>query len=157
MSTRRVTLTLGAAVGGLLAAALLPVAIAVADDDDFVPNPSTLNPVSTEDFLPFYEKVVGSEYWSGFDTTTGKVLPPADDLFGNDTNTTIGSFTNDDFLVQSSNPTGIDVPDGTQIDFANYGLGFGNEFIDIPVGTSAGMSDLFITPFGDFALFGTYF
>lgn len=85
------------------------------------------------------------------------MLPVADDLFGNDTNTTIGSFTNDNFIVQSSDPTGIDVPDGTQIDFANYGLGFGNEFIDIPVGTSAGMSDLFITPFRDFALFGTYF
>ncbi|MGH3968978.1 MAG: hypothetical protein ACRDTV_12925 [Mycobacterium sp.] len=71
---------------------------------------------------------------------TGAVLGP-------DTETIFGSFTNDDF----SNG------DFT-IDLANFGGGWENEWIDIPgTGLGSGMSDLLITPLGDFALFGTFF
>jgi hypothetical protein len=58
-----------------------------------------------------------------------------------------GSFTNDDF----SNGT-------VSIDFANFGGGWENEWIDFPgTGPGSAISDLLITPFGDFPVLGTFF
>jgi hypothetical protein len=54
-------------------------------------------------------------------------------------------------------PTTFDLAGGTQIDIANFGLGFENEWLDIPSGPDAGISDLLITPFGDFELLGSAF
>jgi hypothetical protein len=158
---RRAALTLGAAAGGLLAAAFLPMAVASADEYDLTPNITTFAPSQVEGYPPLINEATGFERWNLFDLTTNSLSDP-DVLGGTDTQTTIGSFTNDDYLtnigqiiIGSSN--NFEVPAGTQIDLANFGLGFENEWLDIPSGPDAGISDLFITPFGDFALFGTGF
>jgi hypothetical protein len=147
LSTRRLTLTAGAAAGGLLVGAFLPMAVAFADETGWVPDPSTLNPTSVAGFPPYSpEEVTGTDAWSRFDFTTNTVTVP-DQLDGVDTATVFGSFTNDDF----SNG------DFT-IDFANFGGGWANEWIDIPgTGPGAAISDLLITPFGDFPVLGTFF
>jgi hypothetical protein len=141
---RRITSALVAAAGGLLVGACLPMAVAVADEDGFVPDPSTLNPTDVSGLPPWTpEVIVGHEAWSLFDFTTNTVLVP-DQLDGVDTETIFGSFINNDF----SNG------DFT-IDLANFGNGWENLWIDEPA--SAPISDLLITPFGDFPLFGTLF
>jgi hypothetical protein len=158
---RRVPLTLGAIAGGLLTAALLPMAVAFADEYDFTPDTASLDVTQVEGYPPLINEVTGTEDWNLADITTSGV-PFHDALAGTDTETTIGSFTNDDYLTSSTltvsgGPVDFFVPIGTQIDLANFGLGFENEWMDIPSGADAGTSDLFITPFGDFALFGTGF
>ena len=107
--------------------------------------------------------MTGAEDWSVNDATASIVADP-DVLAGTDTETTIGSFTNDDFLFPTSSgtiilegPTDFTFTPDTQIDLANFGLGFENEWIDIPSGSNAGISDLLITPFGDLQLLGTAF
>ena len=158
---RRATLTLGAVAGGLLAAALLPMAVAFADDFDFTPNITTFVPTQVEGYPPLIDEVTGTENWNFSDVTSGTVLV-TDAFDGKDTETTIGSFTNNDYLTTSSftvlgTTTDFGAPSGTQIDVADFGLGFENEWMDIPSGSDAGISDLLVTPFGDYALFGTGF
>jgi hypothetical protein len=58
---RRVVLTLGAAAGGLLAAAFLPMAVAFADEYDFVPDTSTLDIAQVEGYPPLVNEVTGTE------------------------------------------------------------------------------------------------
>lgn len=160
---RRVTLTLGAVAGGLLAAAFLPVAVAYADDFDVVPVTNTFVPTQVEGYPPLINEVTGTEAWTPNDLTTH--LPIGVDINGVDTETTIGSFTNDDFLQTQPNLTFVNIATqgvfvfstDTQIDLANFGGGFGNEWIDIPSGPDAGIADLLITPFGDVPLFGSVF
>jgi hypothetical protein len=156
---RRATLTLGAVAGGLLAAAFLPMAVAFADNYDFTPDITTFVPKQVEGYPPLINEVTGAEQWNVSDLTTNTTSIP--DLFGGtDTETTIGSFTNDDYLTNIGilfNSNNFDLPSGTQIDLANFGLGFENEWLDISSGSNPGVSDLFITPFGDFALFGSGF
>jgi hypothetical protein len=158
---RRATLALGAVAGGLLAAAFLPMAAAFADEYAFTPDLTTFAPTQAEGYPPLIDEVTGAEKWGLSDVTTNTVSFP--DVFtGTDTETTIGSFTNDDYLPNLGlivvGPSGsFLLSSGTQIDLANFGLGFENEWMDIPSGADAGTSDLFITPFGDFALFGTGF
>jgi hypothetical protein len=158
---RRATLTLGAVAGGLLGAALLPMAVAFANTYDFTPDLTSFAPTQVEGYPPLIDEVTGTENWGLFDATTNTSFAP-DVIRGTDTETTIGSFTNDDYLSSSGvNVIGIstvfEVPSGTQIDLANFGLGFENEWLDITSGSNPGISDLFITPFGDFELFGTGF
>jgi hypothetical protein len=148
LSTRRLTLTVGAAAGGLLVGAFLPMAVAFADETGWVPDPTTFDETAVTGFPPYSPEVVtGTEQWSRFDFTTNHVTVP-DQLIGVDTSTVFGSFTNDDFSNGASS-----------IDFANFGGGWANEWIDIPGGTGpgSGISDLLITPFGDMPLFGTFF
>jgi hypothetical protein len=160
MSKNRDFAVVSAVTGGLLAAAFLPMAVAVADEEDFTPDLTTFTPRQVEGYPPLINEVTGPESWSLSDITTNTVAFP--DVFGGtDTQTTIGSFTNDDFLTSSSftvlaSPSFF-VPAGSQLDLANFGLGYENEWLDIPSGTNTGISDLFITPFGDFALFGSGF
>ncbi len=154
---RRITLTLGAAAGGLLAAALLPMAVAFADDFDFTPDPTTFDPTQAEGYPPLVNEVIGTEDWNiGPITGAGTV---EDYLQGVDTQTTLGSFINNDFLTNVEHDfNNILLPADTQIDFANFGSGFENEWIDVPgTGTGAGVSDLLITPFGDLPLLGSIF
>lgn len=163
---RRVTCTLGALAGGLLAAAFLPVAVAFADQYDFTPDPTTFVPSQVEGYPPLINEVTGAEKWSLIDLTTNSVHNE-DLLSGTDTVTTIGSFTNDDFLYQNPVGGGVTifglgvsqfvVTDGTQIDLANFGFGYENAWMDIPSGPDAGISDLLITPFGDFEVLGSGF
>jgi len=118
-----------------------------------------------EGYPPLDNVVTGTEGWEFFDlTTNSSIFGGLPLLQGTDTETTIGSFSNDDFLVSMGGaimqPGGpyFYLPPETQIDLANFGDGFENEWIDIPTGgTAPGASDLFITPFGDFPLFGTAF
>jgi hypothetical protein len=145
LNTRRLALSFGAAAGGLLVAAFLPMAVAVADDVGFAPDPSTLNPTDVTGFPPYSPEVVTAhEAWNGFNFTTNTVTLH-DVLDGVDTETIFGSFTNNDF----SNA------DFT-IDLANFGGGWGNEWFDA-LDAGGAQSDLLITPFGDFPLFGTLF
>jgi hypothetical protein len=158
---RRATLTLGAVAGGLLAAAFLPVAVAFADNYDFTPDITSFAPTQVEGYPPLINEVTGIEEWNESDVTSGTVTFK-DAFEGKDTVTTIGSFTNNDFLTTLSftvlgTTSDFGAPSGTQIDIADFGQGFENEWMDIPSGPDAGASDLFITPFGDFALFGTGF
>jgi hypothetical protein len=113
----RVVLTLGAAAGGLLAAAFLPTAVAFADE------------YGPEDFS------------------------------GTDTETTIGSFTNNDYLTSTAliAPNNFLMEGATQVDLANFGDGRENEWIDVPSGSDPGISDLLITLCGDFQLPGSFF
>ena len=147
LSTGRLTLTAGAAAGGLLVGAFLPVAVAFADETGWVPDPNTFDATAVTGFPPYSPEVVtGTDAWNRFDFTTNTVTVP-DQLDGVDTETVFGSFTNDDFSNGAS-----------FIDFANFGGGWANEWIDIPgTGTGFGISDLLITPFGDMPLLGTFF
>ncbi|MGB9251525.1 MAG: hypothetical protein WCC28_17555 [Mycobacterium sp.] len=146
--------SLSAAASGLLAAGFLPMAVASADIYDAVPDPVTFQPTDAIGYPPLYSEVIGTEDWSAFDVTTGKLLA-ADQMFGSDTHTAFGSFTNDDFIKHVE--LGLNAPPvGTQVDLADYGAGFENGWIDVP-GGGGGISDLLITPLGDFPLFGTFF
>ena len=150
-----------AAASGILAAVLLPAGAAVADDYDFNPEIASFVPTQVEGYPPLINEVTGTESWQNFDLTTN--APVLCIFNGTDTETTVGSFTNDDYLTVSSldiiSGTGsVFIPTGTQIDLANFGGGWENEWIDIPAGgTDPGASDLLITPFGEFALFGSFF
>jgi hypothetical protein len=160
-TNQRRMFTIGAVTSGLLTAAFLPIAVAFADQYDFTPDPATFKLVEAEGFPPLINEVTGPEQWNIFDVTTNTATVPGF-IPGTDTQTTIGSFTNDDFVTNidthiiGSTAT-FDLSSGSQIDFANYGLGFENEWLDIPSGPDAGTSDLLITPFGDFTLFGSGF
>ena len=162
---RRMTLSLGAATGGLLAAAFLPMAVAVADEYDLTPDTSTFVPTGpVEGFPPFFSDVTGFENWSATDLTTNTVAV-GDVVGGSDTETTIGSFTNNyftgvggEFFISNGTNSFLLGGEGLQIDLANFGGGYENELVDIPTGADgAGLSDLLITPMGDFPLFGSFF
>ncbi|HXS86246.1 MAG TPA: hypothetical protein VN741_11475 [Mycobacterium sp.] len=158
---RRVALTFGVGAGGLLAAAFMPMAVAFADNYDFTPDITSFAPTQVEGFPPLINEVTGAETWGVSDLTTNTV-EFHDVILGTDTATTIGSFTNDDYLTSTEldvigTSATLELPAGSQIDLANFGFGYENEWMDIPSGPDTGMSDLLITPFGDFALFGTGF
>ena len=133
------------------------MAVAFADPSDFQPDLTTFDAVNAIGYPPFDNELIGTEDWSRVDLTSG-VVETTDFFEGTDTQTTFGAFTNDDFLATAvpSVPSFV----GTQIDLANFGGGFENEWLDVPnaVGAPfAGISDLLITPFGDFSLLGTAF
>jgi hypothetical protein len=159
MSKNRRLAVLSALTGGLLAALFLPMDVSAADEYDFTPG-IIFSVDSVEGYPPLDNEFTSSDTdMDLFDLTqnTKTILS----INGSDTETQIGSFTNDDFLNKadgSFGPSDFEVPAGTQIDLANFGGGFENEWIDIPAnGTDPGVSDLFITPFGDFPLMGTFF
>jgi hypothetical protein len=160
---RNLMLTFGTGAGVLLVAAFLPMPVAFADEFGFTPDTSTFVPSQVEGYPPLIDEVTGAEQWAFSNFTTG-ANPFGDVLTGTDTETTIGSFTNDDFLSSSSSSftlhgssTAFDLTPGAQLDIANFGLGFENAWMDVASGPNAGVSDLLITPFGDFELFGTGF
>jgi hypothetical protein len=160
INQRRVTLTVGAVAGGLLAAAFLPMAVAFADDFDVTPETGTFVPTQVEGYPPLDNVVTGTEQWTPYDLTSQ--LPLGVTINGVDTDTTIGSFTNDDFLETQpltlvNGANSVVFSTDTQIDLANFGGGFENEWIDISSGPDAGTADLLITPFGDIPLFGSFF
>jgi hypothetical protein len=166
---RRVTIIGGVAAGALLAAALLPAAVAFADEYDFTPDTTTFIPTQAEGYPPLFNEITGTESWSVLDATTGTATALSPDVLqGIDTTTTFGSFTNDDFISSDGPGQGVlfdhhgvdpfNVLGHVQIDLANFGGGFENEWIDLPSGsTDPGVSDLLITPFGDYALAGSAF
>ena len=95
---RRATLTLGAVAGGLLVAAFLPMAVAFADDYDFTPNIASFDPTQVEGYPPLINEVTGTEIGVSSTLRATRRLRP-NVITGTDTETTIGSFTNDDYLT----------------------------------------------------------
>ena len=70
-----------------------------------------------------------------------------DQLDGVDTETVFVSSTNEAFSYGDFT-----------IDLANFGGGWAKEWINLPgTGVGNGISDLLITPLGDFPLMGTFF
>jgi hypothetical protein len=155
-------LGLAAAAGAVGVAAMMSTATAAsarADDSIYVPDPATFNSAPEPGYPPLVDVLQGTETWD----QTGNL--PAGitfyDFDGVDTHTTFfGSFTNDYFLTSGFASIGgissedFILPAGTQIDLMDYGLGFENQWVDIPaVGMDPGsITDTLITPFGDFTL-----
>ena len=149
MIRAQLRVAVGVLAGGFLAA-LLPIAVASADDFEYLPDPTTLVSTSVSGMPPFTPLVeTGTETWYLYDITTGLKDSPIP-ITGVDTFTQFGSFTNDLIGVNS-------VP-GNFFDLTDFGGGWGNEWIDFltPEGGISGASDLLTTPFGDFVLFGDF-
>ena len=136
MNRRRITLTIGAAAAGLLAADFLPAAVASADIDVlFTPDASTFDPTTgTEEWNDIYLPDSSQDVVDGFTTT--------------DTVGTFGSIVNN-YAVVTGFTSGPQV--GSDIDYLQLGGGFGNEFV-FEAGASPAITDLLITPFGDVTL-----
>jgi hypothetical protein len=147
MRRRRITLTLGA--GGLLAAGFLPMAVAFADDEGVIFEPANGSyyldssgplPPTVIDSGPIFIGA-GDEYWDavvGYDSANPIAYPDA--LVGYEVYTTIGSFTNDDFIVGGLLPI-VPIPIGTQIDVADFGGGL-RERLDRYPGHRTGLGDV---------------
>ena len=163
MKTRRITFAIGAAGGGLLAAAFLPMAVAFADDFDYVQDPS-YTPVTeyTLGLPPLYQSVVGYDTFNWVDTTDS--TPTSSDVVGTfnadtyDTSTSWG-WSNTELLVDRADLTGTYPAIGSVFDTANFGSGFENIYTDlVGAGTNGAnlITDVFDTPFGDFAIPTTF-
>ncbi len=122
MNARRATLTLGAAAGGLLAAAYLPMAIANADATDFATSPITAatpdvfgfealrgspeTVLTVSGLPPLDQQVEGYQTFEFFSSAAGST-PAADIGTVNadvSTLTTPIGFTNTEYLVTGSSP-----------------------------------------------------
>lgn len=162
MSGHRITFTLGAVAGGLVAAAFLPMAVATADEFFYSP-----------DLLKYFPEPGTTSYangagdWNTNDITThtqildtlsgqGPELSYSYGIFG----VSLFNFDNELFTVSSdiSDPGGL--APGSVIDLTNLDIGetasgvFGNEFIDAAAGsTTPGLTDILFTPTGDLVLF----
>jgi hypothetical protein len=158
MNTRHITLALGAAAGGLLAAAYLPMAIANADSgggavvdvtSDAMRGPTPdvfgFSPDSPETVLtvsglpPLFQQVEGYQTFEYF-------TPNGDDLgsFNADVSTlTTPGFENTEYLVtgdageaskaleSAAFPTDGFPTEGSVYDIANFGDGFSNDYSDV--------------------------
>jgi hypothetical protein len=143
MKPRRNSVALGAAAGGLMAAGLLTMAVASADQGDAVPDPFTFQPTQVTGDPPYTPEVVmGTESWSEFDLTTNQVVQK-DVVSGIDTHTVFGSFVNDDFAAGD-----------LRVDLTSFGGGWANEWFENPGFSGGPTADLLLTPFGNFELFG---
>jgi hypothetical protein len=153
MNTRRMTLALGAAAGGMLASAFLSTAVAIADPaagdtlidvtDTNEPNPlvETVNGIP-----PLFQDASGYQLFTVDDTTvqgTSATPVPVGTEYdywsqytfaGGDTNTeyTTGSFVPDSTYAF----TFTDLPgDGSVFDTFNFGNGLDNVYSDVLAGT----------------------
>ncbi|MGA9615486.1 MAG: hypothetical protein WBS15_28880, partial [Mycobacterium sp.] len=158
MKTRRITLALGAAAGGLLAAAYLPMAIANADTTDAIGIGSTPDvfgfeaiPGSPEEVLtvsglpPLYQQVEGYQTFDYFTTPTGDTSPVLDGTVNADVSTLSlpDGFTNTEYLItghaseaskaleSTAFPTESFPTDGSVYDIANFGNGFEKVYSDV--------------------------
>jgi hypothetical protein len=164
MGRRRIIPILCTAGGGLLGAALIPVAVAFADSYSVIPDPS-----STETLTGIYglentappavtASLQGYQEFEVIDTTTGKVVGTfdADEAKSLETN----GDTNEVLLV-THDLTGTvgtasgDTPAvGSVYDMYGEGGGFGNDYSDL-VSTKSGGADVIsyasVSPFGSYA------
>lgn len=178
----RITLPLGAAAGGLLASAFLPMAVAFADTsapgaDAFTIGDLTFDPYTgaipgTEGFdaltqgtgtPSFFE--TGSVDGQGFEVfSPASGSTPATELGTIDTTenvTSLFGITNTGFEITDATAVApddaSDLPAvGTVYDVTNYGSGYENIYTDIP-GTDGSLADgtvadTLVTPFGDYDL-----
>ena len=131
------------------------VALTSGGADIYVPDVGSFQPTVAEGFPPFEHVLQGAEEWNFLNPPSG-VFPF---LFGTDTQTTIGSFVNDDFLeqdgeIEGEGGSGIVVPEaGSEIDLMNFGGGFENEWANLVDSTGLHtLTDTIITPFGDYTI-----
>jgi hypothetical protein len=155
MNARTTYLAFGAAAGALLAATFAAVGVASADTWEITPDYNTFVPTSADGFPPLYDTLLGTENVVVTDVTTNTPFGAGEP--GSDAHTTIGTFTNDDFLYTANAETflvddtnGVStftLAPGTEVDIANFGGGFENDWMNIP---GTGVTDMLLTPFGDF-------
>lgn len=146
----RISHTIGTVAAGLLAAAVLPMAVAFADDHYSIDTYDGTPVITSETgVVPFYQTVVGTDVFAadqGNPTTT----------FGTFTGqfesvTTSWGYSNELILDTGNQLGGLTVPTGSVFDFTNFGGGFSNEYADI-AGTGGSpniITDILTTPFGD--------
>jgi hypothetical protein len=167
MNRRLIAHAMGAAAGGLLGSAFLPMAVAFADDYAIAPDPSSIEEVTgiygSEKFaapeLP--RAAEGSQLFDVDDTTVGtSTSPDVVGTFDADEATVAGSYGNEELLVTAdvSGTVGTaagDVPPaGSVIDTESFGP-FGYELYSALASPTPGadvISDTLITPIGDFSL-----
>src|ERR1700759_2002827 len=173
MNRRRITLTLGAAAGGLLGAALGPAAFAFADDLSFDPASYTFDPVSPETVTGLYNMAntappgvsqsiqgyqlfdvndgrgpVGSFY--AYESTAPYLTPHLD-------NANDALFSSEVLYVSPDapgyqDPTGIAPTAGSVISTTGFGGAFENIYSAIPSGSTDTVTDTLKTPFGNIDL-----
>ena len=157
MARRCITHCLGAAAGGLLGVALLPVAVAFADSYEMIPDPS-----STEEITGFFGvpatppavagSIEGQQVFEVFDTTTDKTVGTFDadestqpSLFGAAHELLL--VTND--LSGAVGTAGGDTPPvGSVIDIANYGHGYETIYSALALSTGDVITFTLTTPSG---------
>src|SRR5689334_3801147 len=153
----RISLTIGAAAAGLLAAAFLPMAVAFADDHySIVSNDDTPVITSETGWAPFFQEVKGTDV---FAANQGNPFHPLGEFNGQfDTVTTNTGFVNELILDTGGQAGGLSVPTGSVFDFTNFGGGFSNEYADIAgtMGSPNTITDILTTPFGDFNIPTTF-
>jgi hypothetical protein len=155
--SRRIAVTLGAAAGGLLGAAFLPMAVAAADEYVYLPDSSTFvaEPPSVTGFTPislppFFQSETGIESFNVYDATTNTVVSP-DSMGGTMLLTQFGGGAAEEILHETGfNPSAVGVlQPPSQILLSLLPGGWGSELVfssTVPLG----LEDIVITPFGDF-------
>jgi hypothetical protein len=161
----RIALTVGAAAGGLLAAAFLPMAVANADDYFYTPDPFQFLPEPGTEWgtMGLISGFTGVGDWDTGVFTNNTLTTVADSLSGKGSEINVLnidgipltplSFSIDNFTVSSNidDPSGL--APGSFIDVINFAP-IGNEFIDAAAGsTTPGLTDILLTSYGDFTLF----
>ena len=157
---RCIAVSLGAAAGGLLAAAFLPMAIAAADEYVYLPDPSTFvaespsltgyTPIS---FPPFIEGQTGDIGFNVVDTTNG--ITRDDAMLGTTLVTQfLGGATETEFTESgliTTVPGALDI--GSQVDVLQLAPGWGSELVISDLAGPLGFEDILFSPFGAFTLF----
>lgn len=130
------------------------VALTSGGADIYLPDLSEFHPTVADGFPPFERFLQGPEDWNLLNPPSGVEVF----LFGTDSQTTIGSFVNDDFIESGGDYEGVNsnivVPDaGSEFDLMNFGGGFENEWADV-VDNNGGHTtiDTIITPFGNYTI-----
>jgi hypothetical protein len=151
MNSRRITVTVGAAAGGLLAAAFLPMTVAAADDYFYWPDPLTFqegsNPISLS---PLFDLTTGTDNLNETDIATGGIIPDAE--YGTVVTTNFLGVTETQFDEAGwipSDPGALDI--GSQISLLQLPGDWGSELI-LSSSVPLGLEDILLTPFGDFPI-----
>lgn len=164
MNTRRVSLAVAAASGGLLTATLLTTAVAVADDYEVLPG-SEVFPESQVGMAPSFDAISGLQVFDEIDTTTststnydvvGQYAAQVSEIY---LGSTSAPFNEEAVVLAAQGSTGGSAADGdvpqvtSVLDVTNFGGGFENVYSDLALEGTAGtnvITDTFDTPFGDF-------
>lgn len=157
MVRRRITHSLGAAVGALLCVAFLPTAVAFADSYEIIPDPS-----STEEITGFFGEpatppgvtgsIQGQQVFEVFDTTTDRTVGTFD--ADESTNPSLYGAANELLLVTkdlsgtAGTATGDTPPVGSVIEVRNYGDGYGTIYSALASPEGDVLTKTLTTPFG---------
>jgi hypothetical protein len=155
MNIRRITFALSGAAGGLLAAALLPTAVAAADEylyepdgSSFVAEPPLLTGYAPLSLPPLFESTTGDEDFTVFDVTSSSTAMDA--LVGPVLETQfLGGADEWNFTVSgwdSAVPGALDP--GSHVSLTLLPGGFGSELVTSDL-VPLGLQETIFTPFGD--------